>query len=108
MKPFKIKLKDHHADNEQRLAVQLITTEYQIKELEATNLVSNNWIFNDNTFSYNVVEYLELNYFKRTDNKVYTKEDMFEAFKAAIKIPNTEIEIYGIEALFEQYLLKSI
>ena len=97
-KPLKIKLKDHHADNDQFACVNTIREYYEISEEKAFNLLKAFWDKNDDNFSDIVINRLDdFTYIFNCDKKVetktsFTEEDMEKAFDAGTYFGNGFID----------------
>ena len=92
-KPLKIKLKDHHADNDQFACVNTIREYYEISKEKAFNLLKAFWDENDDNFSDIVINRLDDFCDKKVETKTsFTEEDMEKAFDAGTYFGNSFID----------------
>lgn len=67
MKPFKIKLKDHHADDERFACVKTIVEHYDISMKDAKIIMDDLWDLKED-FATQLENHLNLNYKKKVAN----------------------------------------
>lgn len=78
MKPLKIKLKDHHADDERFACVKTIVEHYDISMKDAKIIMDDHWHLKED-FATKLEEHLNTHYKKKIESKtVYTKEEVIE------------------------------
>lgn len=91
-KPLKIKLKDHHADDERFACVKTIVEHYEISMKDAKIIMDEHWHLHE-TFADMLIAKLDAIYKKKVEIKTsFTKEDMKKAFDAGTYFGNCFIE----------------